>query len=863
MADITPMIPQVFLSLSGSDDEFVEKVWRHLPEGLAIFYRNSFGNGEKLLEVMEQGVSQSAVFVFFASVNSIASHWTGFEIDRARLAKIRRPSFKILVFPLTADIVPSMLPAWMQEFWIPKAGWNPKDVARYVRNIITAPPIAPSALSIPVIGRGQLLDVATQRLMANVAEANAAPSVFVFAGIAGIGRRTFARYFIKQAFPALPNLPFGPELQLHQFSDIADLYRALREQIETNFSLQTFESDLVAFRDLSLRDQVHEVVKSIQYFNDLGQAVFVATGSGLLEERGDLKPWVGHLFEMLGSQFGAKLCLASNRQLREEDVRQWKNVLQFIVPPLREPDIRALMTATSAAFGSRPIVPSDGLLRSIGGHAQVAKAAVRLMAQKGEHFFDTDPRPLFSLQDEILSENLELTSLSTLQQEILCMLSWVPQLESHLLEKAVKARHNVTPLQFAEALDDLILGCLVLVLESDYTISSAIRAMFRRKYGYGPAGLLESFSEVLRQSWSESVKIGEFRTDLFDAFIFMHALEGKSLPREFKNLLLPSTLQQVVQDTYARGRDDDDPLALRRVTVWGAISREMKMDDAVREEILSTVVLAHVRLSEYREADELLKGFDRAGFRSALFLRGFSLRRQGKYREALTFLKEALATKKYFRSTVQECATCYQKLGQQRELAELVKKYRTHVEDSVPLLDFYIGMLIAAGQLDEAIAAIRRLRSLHDNEGRASIRQAQILIQQRNPTEAEKFLSDLIERRIGNPVTARRWRAIAAANCGHFAVARRDIEYIRARAGRQATAQRLDVYYAIREGDYERAEKLFTALPNAANEIVLKTRILEARAADVRTSLAEKERLRNDAAILRRQNQIVGEYDFE
>ncbi|MBS0245610.1 MAG: TIR domain-containing protein [Proteobacteria bacterium] len=863
MAEPVTMIPQVFLSLSGKDDQFVEKVWRHLPEGLALFYRYSFANGERLLEAMENGVDQASVFVFFASADSIESCWARFEVDRARIAKIKRPNIRTLVFPLSRDITPTMLPGWMQEFWVPAAGWNPRDISRYIRNTITAPPIAPAALSIPVIGRGQLLDVATQRLMSSVAETNATPNVFLFGGIAGIGRRTFARYFMRQAFPALPNLAFGPEIQLPQFADLADLYRSLREQIESNFSIQSFERDLNLFRNLDLKDQISEVSKSAQYFGDLGQAVFVATGSGLLEERGNLKPWVGPLFEMIGQQAGTKMCFASNRQLRDEDLRQWKNALQIFVPPLKEPDIGALMTATSTAFGGKPIRPTEVLLRSIGGHAQVAKAAVRLMSQKGEHFFDVDPRPLYSLQDEILSENLELNSLSQVQQEILCMLSWVPQLDGHLLESAAKKRHGIDSIKFAEALDDLILGCLVLILESGYTISSAIRQMFRRKYGYGPDGLIESFSAVLQESWSESLRTGEFSTDLFDAFVFMHALEGRSLPREFRDLLLPSTLQQVVQDTYSRGRYEDDSVALRRVTTWGAICREMKMDEAVREEILSTVILAHVRLSEYSEAEKILLEFDRLGYRSASFLRGFALRRQGAYRDALPYLKEALAARKYIRSTVQECATCYQKLGQQRELAELVDKYRSLVEDNVPLLDFHIGTLIAGGKIDEAQAAIRRLRSLADNEGRAIIRQAQIFIQQHNPAAAEAVLTDLIQRREGNPVTARRWRAIAAMNLGNFANARRDIEYIRGRTGRQSTALRLDVYYAIADGDYDRAERLFSQLPNASNESILKMRILSAKAGDVRTSLAEKERLRGEAGVLRRQNRLLGEYDFD
>lgn len=191
-------VPQIFLSLSGKDDTFVEKVWRHLPEGLAVFYRKSFQNGQELLSAMEAAVETSSVFALFASKESVASHWVKFEIDTARLTKLKRPAFRILVFPIESDVNISMLPAWMRQFWIPHAGNGPKDIARHIRHIIGTQPIAPVALSIPVIGRGQFLDIAIQRLMLAVRETHGTPNVIVMAGISGIGRRTFARYFVEQ-----------------------------------------------------------------------------------------------------------------------------------------------------------------------------------------------------------------------------------------------------------------------------------------------------------------------------------------------------------------------------------------------------------------------------------------------------------------------------------------------------------------------------------------------------------------------------------------------------------------------------------------------------------------------------------------
>lgn len=237
------MIPQVFLSLSGKDDAFVEAVWRRLPIGLAMFYRKAFHSGEYLLTEMEKCVGNSSIFVFFASHDSLRSRWVQFEIEQARLEKIQRPDLRLLVFPLTADISSGMLPPWMQRYWSPRAGYNPKDIARYITQLLKTPPFAPPALAVRPIGRGQLLDTATQPFQEVVARTNFAPNILIFTGLNGIGRKTFARYFVEQGLASRSTLQFGPELALPLYADLADFYRDLRQNIETDFTLQTAEND--------------------------------------------------------------------------------------------------------------------------------------------------------------------------------------------------------------------------------------------------------------------------------------------------------------------------------------------------------------------------------------------------------------------------------------------------------------------------------------------------------------------------------------------------------------------------------------------------------------------------------------------
>src|SRR5262249_18684764 len=84
----------------------------------------------------------------------------------------------------------------------------------------------------------------------------------------------------------------------------------------------------------------------------------------------------------------------------------------------------------------------------------------------------------------------------------------------------------------------LTLGCLISAAGYAYNISPAIRQLFRR-YHVTPSELLVVFASVLSREWNEAQQVGRFRADLFDAFVFMHVREGKTLPTELQSLLSP------------------------------------------------------------------------------------------------------------------------------------------------------------------------------------------------------------------------------------------------------------------------------------------------------------------------------------
>jgi hypothetical protein len=392
---VGPMSAKVFLSLSYIDAKFVAEVRRRLPTGLAYFYEESFANGKRLLEEMERTVQDALVFVLFASKIGQQSPWVGFEIDQARLQQIQRKNHRVLVFPTDHSVQLSDLPNWLRSHWVPRAGWSASDIARYITAVLLEPNVGLSEGAPRVIGRGKTLDLLERITADNIARSRVSPNVYFLTGFRGVGRRTFASYYIRNALAADANLAFGPSLPLSGSADLVDLFQALRTEISPVLPSDAAIKERKAFEQLPLKHQVDEVVRLIRHFSELGQAVTFVSAGGFFEDRGDPKDWVVPLISSILDP--ATVFVVSNRQMPPEIIQSTNNVVQLRVDELDDKDIRTLMIRTAERMGVVDFAVSDELVRAIGGHADVANAAVRLAAIKGTHILERDPHQLFNI----------------------------------------------------------------------------------------------------------------------------------------------------------------------------------------------------------------------------------------------------------------------------------------------------------------------------------------------------------------------------------------------------------------------------------------------------------------------------------
>jgi predicted Zn-dependent protease len=370
-------------------------------------------------------------------------------------------------------------------------------------------------------------------------------------------------------------------------------------------------------------------------------------------------------------------------------------------------------------------------------------------------------------------------------------------------------------------------------------------------------------AKVFDREWKLASDEG-FRDDLFSAFVFMHVLEGKSLPDELRKLLTPSNLYEAVRDAYARGRETEDNATIQQAIEWGKLAFNMVMSDGIREEILSTVARAQIRLDQYHEAAETIGVVRKLGYRSVTFLEGHLLRKQRKFEEAIPKLRFVLNHNRHNRSAVHELALCYRRLHKWRELEVLLQQHNNAMDDSAMFLDFMIALRISRGELYSVPAAIERLRQLDDNSSRADLRHAQLLSKQGNDKGAFAYLTDALADSTRGSIRLRAARAIAAARIGRLKDAREDLAMIQSVAKNEARAANIETEILLGEGRRREAYDLNQkSTPREPSDWLERAKILDALASDPATLLADSTAMRTEALEIRAKYGPDLDYVFE
>ena len=331
------------------------------------------------------------------------------------------------------------------------------------------------------------------------------------------------------------------------------------------------------------------------------------------------------------------------------------------------------------------------------------------ISEKGIGILEKDPAQLMNIQNTILGEVIDAKALTIDEKAILDILVWVPGLGGDLLAATTQKAACMNEEAFQVAAQALLLSCLITVNGFVFSISPAIRHLFRRR-NVTPPEVTDALASVLAGAWDDIERRGDFREDVFEASIFVQTMSGAPVPDKLKNLISPGFLGELVRENYARAKNSEDEAELNRVIALGQLATTMRMTEGVREEILSTTVRAQIRASKFGDAENLIGFMEGKAYRSVIFLRGHKLRKQGRYREAVTLLKEAVDENKFNRAALNELALAYKAMGDYAALKKLLQQAGKLIHDSALLTDFQVGLDLAQNRTPQAQAGIDRTR---------------------------------------------------------------------------------------------------------------------------------------------------------
>jgi hypothetical protein len=223
---------KAFLSHSSLDKEFVETVASELGRASCILDKWSFETGVDFKRSIEKGLSDSSVFVLFASRNALKSVWVDFEIEEAWFRKLQKKLATALVYLIEASLTPDDLPEWLRRAKVSTQN-VPKVIARDIRIHMNDSMLARQDPYF--VGRTKEIGALEQVL--TPVDGSPPPRAAFIVGLPGVGRRTLLRH----AIPSTLNLRRMVEIRISDGDDSNDICAKAADIIEPYNTREGFE----------------------------------------------------------------------------------------------------------------------------------------------------------------------------------------------------------------------------------------------------------------------------------------------------------------------------------------------------------------------------------------------------------------------------------------------------------------------------------------------------------------------------------------------------------------------------------------------------------------------------------------------
>lgn len=627
----------IFLSHANEDKGIVASVYERLDASSTFFDIRSMDAGESTLESMEKGVDSCAIFVLFHSKHSDKT-WVNFEKDLARVSVIAKGT-KILVVPIGGETYKT-LPQWMAGFMTADERFTVNDICRTILHLQNEALSERYESTELFVGREKLLRRAELDVLTAPAKLGRPIQHLVLCGLPGMGRTTTAKQIFSNTFRSMR--PAGPVFELPDMAEAVDLYLRLKEDLDGVMRKEELSDQTDSFLRLEVPQQVSLILRSLMHWADLNQVVTIKTRWGLRDRTRKLKPWLEQLFVQSLDTRNLRLFFVSERKLPTEEVSKFSNVVQYEIEQLLDDDINYIL---SKKIESRKFDPinSSIIAEKIRGHPGTA-GHVALLTNGGMSLesINSNPEPIYSFQDRVLSGIFSGSTLSTDQLSIISLLGCFPKLPISVIEKIFP---DMEKKYISEELWTLSEYSLVQLGDGGYySIPPVVSSKLKRDLQELSGETFKKVASVLK----EDLDRGGIETQLIDTLLISMLESEGDIPPEILSVVTSSSLLSLLQEQFlvARAAKQDSSERFSKIYKLSRIAFSMNTSDDAVEQILFTGGDSAVRSGQYPQ--DIIDFMSKKALPSVYYLIGsHAFYTEKDYDKAATNLEKALALKHF------------------------------------------------------------------------------------------------------------------------------------------------------------------------------------------------------------------------
>lgn len=461
---------KAFLSHSSKDKEIVREVATQLARVNCIFDERSFDSGVEFKKAIEEKLNLSTVFVFFATRESLNSHWCKFELDQAFYSNLKGALQRSIVFLLNDSVEVGDLPNWLTTALIKKVN-SPSAIARDIKHKLEE---AAEDFQRPVfIGRAKERELLEEAL--NPIDGSKPPKTLAIFGLPGIGRRSLVRNVTKDLF----SLHKCVEIEVEAGETLNSLCAKLADIIEP-YSCQEELRDIV--KEINLlpeTDALMRVTSNIQSVMSANELPIFVDAGGLTLENGCLSDFMNRVIESAEQLPDAYMCLVLSRRIsRDNDIRLESVPVEQLSGRASSQLLSKLSLRSSIKLSSENI---RDLTDYINGYPPAAYFAIKQASIYSADALMSDKRKLTQFSQKRFITHVQDHNLTDDDIRVLKILSNY----SPLPLSCILSLYNFEPAEAHDRIYELIDCSLVRVQDGQlYRIADPIKGAVNEVFGY-------------------------------------------------------------------------------------------------------------------------------------------------------------------------------------------------------------------------------------------------------------------------------------------------------------------------------------------------------------------------------------------